>query len=267
MKEQLPIFRSSSGSPLRVLLAEDNIMNQKVARIWLERLGLSVDIAGHGEAVLEKLRENTFDLILMDIQMPVMDGYETTRRIRQELCLDLPVIAMTAHTSDKERENSLLCGMNGYLSKPFRDDELYHILHKYLQPELPGALPETAPPCAPDTSGLVDFSILNDLGQGDPRFITELISLFLKNNPGDIAALERSVEQKDMPGIQAISHRMKTSVGFVGLKITLEKLSVIEALAGKKTEPDTIAGLLQQVKSDCIAAGEELRQFLNTPYA
>ncbi len=120
-----------SARPLKILLAEDNVVNQKVASGLLERRGHSVTVASNGRGALEQLKANTFDLVLMDVQMPDMDGFEATAALRSmELATGghLPVVALTAHAMKGDRERCLQAGMDGYLSKPLRADELFDVI-------------------------------------------------------------------------------------------------------------------------------------------
>ncbi|MGN7611284.1 response regulator [Magnetococcales bacterium HHB-1] len=119
----------------RVLLTEDNPINQQVATEILEGLGLQVDVADHGKIALEKLSQTNYDLVLMDIQMPVMDGYTTTTEIRKQTAFkDLPILAMTAHAMVGDREKSLNAGMNDHVTKPINRSQLYTALMKWLKP-------------------------------------------------------------------------------------------------------------------------------------
>jgi CheY-like chemotaxis protein len=117
--------------PLRILLVEDNMINQQLALIILSRMGYSPGVAINGKEVLDRLRDEYFDLILMDIQMPEMDGLEATRVIRTTLSVQPLIIAMTANTANNNREDCLAAGMNDYLTKPVNLDELVHILEKW----------------------------------------------------------------------------------------------------------------------------------------
>jgi CheY-like chemotaxis protein len=116
---------------LRILLAEDNSVNQMVMLKMLNKLGYSADVAGNGTEVLESLEHQPYDLILMDVQMPEMDGFETTRAIRKRLAFeDQPrIIAITAYALEGDREKCLAAGMDDYISKPFKLDELRALLN------------------------------------------------------------------------------------------------------------------------------------------
>jgi two-component system sensor histidine kinase/response regulator len=116
----------------RVLLAEDNVVNQKVAVLYLKRTGVQVDVAVDGRQALEQARAQRYDLVLMDCQMPEMDGYEATRAIRAA-GLDVPICALTAGAADEERERCLAAGMNDFLAKPVQPDTLRALLARWLR--------------------------------------------------------------------------------------------------------------------------------------
>jgi CheY-like chemotaxis protein len=117
----------------RVLVVEDNLVNQQVSRELLQSLGLRVELADDGQHALDLLRFKTFDLILMDVQMPVMDGLEATRRIREELKLKVPVVAMTADVGMEDRQACLDAGMNDHLPKPFELEQLWEVLQRWVR--------------------------------------------------------------------------------------------------------------------------------------
>jgi CheY-like chemotaxis protein len=126
---QLPVL--AEKYPLRILLVEDNIINQQLALIILSRMGYSPGIAVNGKEVLDRLLDEYFDLILMDIQMPEMDGLEATRIIRATHSVQPLIIAMTANAAGNDREECLAAGMNDYLPKPISLDELVNMLEKW----------------------------------------------------------------------------------------------------------------------------------------
>jgi CheY-like chemotaxis protein len=128
-------YQRSKGN-IKILVAEDNVLNQRLLGFMLNTWGFKCDLCANGTQALEKLKHARYDLILMDIEMPEMDGYETTQFIRQDLKLDIPIIAVTAHASDEEKEKSLRSGMSEYISKPIKGDELRALLTAYLFPSL-----------------------------------------------------------------------------------------------------------------------------------
>jgi CheY-like chemotaxis protein len=123
------------GTSLRILLAEDNPVNQRLASRLLEKRGHSVVVAGNGRGALEALEKEYFDLVFMDVQMPVMDGFEATAAIRKkegDSGIHLPVVALTAHAMKGDREKCLAGGMDGYLTKPIQPQELDELLQSYI---------------------------------------------------------------------------------------------------------------------------------------
>jgi signal transduction histidine kinase/CheY-like chemotaxis protein len=264
----LPLLKIADGS-LRVLLVEDNALNQKLATHYLEGFGLQVDLAENGQIALDKLKNTTYDLVLTDIQMPVLDGYQTAKRIREELKLKLPVIAMTAHIMEGEREKCMSYGMNDYISKPFKEKELYDVLINHLDPggaNAPGSGPEKRSSATPvntiQTAGSLDLNELYDIARGNKTFIKEMIDLFLEKNPGDLAEIRKALNTHNFETIRTIAHRMKSSVGFMGLKSQVGLLNEMELIAENETGMDQIRQLFEQVEKNCVAAQQQLKKEL-----
>ncbi len=122
-------------SRVRILVVEDNLLNQKLDSFLFSGWGLKHEICDNGQKAIERLKLARFDVVLMDIRMPVMDGYEATRIIRNELHLDVPIIGITAHASLAEKTRCLAGGMNNYLSKPVNESHLFTLLCQYLVPQ------------------------------------------------------------------------------------------------------------------------------------
>ncbi|MBN2639787.1 MAG: response regulator [Bacteroidales bacterium] len=120
----------------RILLAEDNLINQKITKLTLQKEGCSVDVANNGQECFEKYQRNQYDLILMDIQMPIMDGLEATKKIREyekeHKNRHTYIVALTANALKEDRDRALGCGMDGFIAKPFKPDELFHVLHQFI---------------------------------------------------------------------------------------------------------------------------------------
>jgi CheY-like chemotaxis protein len=137
-EQQTPASKHHSTGQ-RILLVEDNSVNQLVAKGMLTRLGYEVEIAEQGEAALARLEHEEFDLVLMDCNMPVMDGYETSRRMRADpRWKDLPIIALTANALHEDRQRCEQAGMNDYLAKPFKREDLQALMIKWLEPRRQG---------------------------------------------------------------------------------------------------------------------------------
>lgn len=125
-------YKSIVNSEIKILIVEDNILNQKLAGFMLNDFGFTFDICSNGKLAVEKLKGNVYNLILMDLQMPEMDGYETTGFIRKKLMLNMPIIAMTAHAMAGEKDKCLGFGMTDYISKPIKENDLHNLIIKYI---------------------------------------------------------------------------------------------------------------------------------------
>jgi len=230
------------ASPVSVLVVEDNAMNQKLAVAVLNRLGYTSDVAENGQKALEKLRERAYDVVLMDIQMPVMDGYETTRLIRNELRSSVPIIAMTAHALAGERENTLQMGMNDFISKPFQMEELLRAIRKQLQ-----ASTETLPPGpeatpAPPAAFRLDY--LREITADDPEAMAELLDAYLSQTPDQLAELRQALKDEDVPGIKCTAHTLKAPAKMLGLDHAADLFSRLQELAGTGAALDTLKPLV-----------------------
>ncbi len=246
-----------------ILLVEDNTLNQKLAIEYLSDFGFLVDSASNGEEAIQKLNGNKYDLVLMDIQMPVLDGYNTTKLIRKQLKLNLPVIAMTAHVTNAEKEKCINAGMDDYISKPFMEKDLYEIIAKHLQLKTKLIKFEGNEAIQkPTTEGkLVNTQDLIDLSRGNNQFIFEMIDIYTEQNPADLNEIAKAINEQNYGNIRMIAHRMKTSVGFMGIASLLQPLSDIEELAEKKQDLLSIQNKFSKLKTDCEASVVELQVF------
>ncbi len=212
----------------RVLVAEDNQVNAKLAAAMLEKAGCLVDVAADGIEALEAIGRATYDLVLMDCQMPGLDGFETTRRIRVREDIAgvarTPVIAMTANAMAGDRERCLEAGMDDYIAKPVRPDELRtkvarHVTHRAGRPGLkPDPRPVTAtshaalPPLV-DRERLEELRLLED---DEPGLIEELTGLFGDETPRLIGAVVDGIREGDVERVRDASHTLKGSAGSIG---------------------------------------------------
>ncbi len=246
--------------PHKVLVAEDNILNQKLIMALLQGFGLDSRVVEDGALAVEKLQSEHFDLVLMDIQMPVLDGYHATQQIRQELELGLPVIAMTAHSIEGELKKCLSFGMNDYISKPFKEEDLYRVIRKYLG----GEDTKDTENNKQDTTEKLDLSDLQAMAKGNKQFIREMAEIFVGQNPGDIAELESAIAAGDYEGISMVAHRMKTSIGFIGLKSLMQPLDDVEQLGKQQQAIARIREKFVPVKTVCANAVTELNNLLQS---
>lgn len=207
----------SENQSVTVLVVEDNPMNQKLAVAVLNRLGYESVVAENGERALYLLGQLSFDIILMDIQMPVMDGYETTRHIRNRLRNTVPIIAMTAHALAGEREECFRVGMNGFIPKPFQMEELQQTIRTHL-PTVPTVLPRLEPDeiPAPAPAGFrLDY--LRDITANDPVALAELLDAYLNHTPSQLHELRQAMDSGDLTALKRAVHSLKAPAQMLGM--------------------------------------------------
>jgi two-component system sensor histidine kinase/response regulator len=261
------ILEVRSGHPARLLLAEDNLVNQKLAIAVLERWGHTIEVVGDGRGALAAVAREEFDLILMDVQMPLMDGLRATMEIRaseEHAGGHVPIIAMTAHTMSGDRERCLEAGMDGYVSKPFELDELFNVLESHLERRFVrrdalGMQPhgkhgkrrrhsgrQTVPPLR----DIVDGAALMDAVAGDRRLLRELVELFRTEGPRRLAELRAALAQGDAAGLAGAAHSLKGSVGSLKAQRCYDAAHAVETLARANT--------LDDIKVACVALEQEM---------
>jgi two-component system sensor histidine kinase/response regulator len=216
-RPQAPQVRPSPARttrPLRILVAEDNPTNQTLVVTLLEQRHHTVVVAPDGREALRRAGEETFDVILMDVQMPEMSGLEASAAIRlreQVTGKHVPIVAMTAHAMTGDRERCLEAGMDGYVSKPLRPDELFGVIDAMFAPEAPAEVP--APSAQPVAApGLDGGTLLAGFG-GNRKVLGEVIDVFLADSPTLMTAIQQAVGQRDVAALASSAHALKGSIG------------------------------------------------------
>lgn len=212
-------------NPIKILLVEDNDLNQKIVSQMLVNYGFEVTLANNGLDCLRLLQEKHFDVLLMDMQMPVMDGYEATRMIRQyEELRDIPIIAMTAHAMAGDREKCLASGCTSYIAKPFKSEELAREIKQHFNTGMP--------------PGRNHDPELNN-------FINELLPEFMAQLEEMVDNLELAFENRDLQAIKSISHDIKGTAGMYGFKEISGSAALVEKAAREASFPDIKSALEQ----------------------
>lgn len=201
---------------LSILLCEDNVLNQNLAKSVIRNFGFDLDIANNAAECIDMLLGNKYDVILMDLQMPIRDGYQTTSFIRNELKLNIPIIAMTAHSLIGEQQKCFDVGMVGYITKPYKQADLLNTILSVISKK----------PVCEDKD--IDFSYLNELSDGNQEFIKEMIDLFVNKVPSDMKELEVAIAVKDYATIRGIAHTLRSSLSIFKLEALFEHLDPIE---------------------------------------
>jgi len=229
-----------------VLVVEDNQINQKLMNYVLQRAGAAVTLAGDGMEAIEKLKVDSYDLIVMDLQMPRMDGYNTTRYLRTQLQLRTPVIAMTANAIGGEQIRCLEAGMNDYMTKPFDFREFYQRIATLLHKSAP-VLTQTRP--AAQEAGMYSLSLLEEVG--DDEYLQDILNTFLTRLPEQLEQLQGASLKKDYDKLFFHAHKLKGSCGMLQASSLTSKLSLIQELAKERRDArqivEEVAGLFEEL--------------------
>jgi PAS domain S-box-containing protein len=279
---------SSQLRPLNILLAEDSLVNQKLATGLMHNHGHRVTVANNGEEALAAIARDQFDLVLMDVQMPVMDGLSAVRTLRtreQSGGTRLPVIALTAHAMKGDRELCLAAGMDGYVTKPVRAGELFQAIEELLgeramvldEPDL--SLPQDAPAVAasailPDSDShnhppakhgmngtSLDLRVAVEAVQGDQSLLKELIQAFLDEYPGLIEDIRGAIDRRDSASLRLFAHRLKGSMRYFGATRAFDQAYILEEL-GRDGDVAAAAEPLDVVRAEIAGLKPALEAYV-----
>lgn len=217
--------------PLHILLAEDNAVNQKVALRLLERMGYRADVAANGFEALAALERQTYDLVLMDVQMPDMDGPQATRHIRERWAKEEQpcIIAMTAWNLQEDQKGFLAMGMDDCINKPIQVEELARALAKVSSARAPSSRP-ALPPARPLTLDPIALKNLGEMTDSNPSdFFYELIEIFLTSATKQILILKKAIERRDSKTLLQVAHSLKSSSALLGATNLAKLCEEIEA--------------------------------------
>jgi len=247
----------SKFSQLNILVVEDNQMNQMLMKHLLTSWNVAFTITAGGLEAINVLEKTRFDIVLMDIQLPGLDGYTTTKRIREELGSKVPIIAMTAHAMEGEKEKCLRVGMNAYIAKPVHEKDLIEtisqcIYHQSSETEV-------------HALQMINLEYLRTIGGGKTDFVDRMVAQFLFQGRNDLDALERSFEDEDYIAVKSIAHNLKTTVSFVGLSEKLDlPLSYIEESIISEKDGKFMVIAMSAVRAVCNQALSEAESYLST---
>jgi signal transduction histidine kinase/DNA-binding response OmpR family regulator/HPt (histidine-containing phosphotransfer) domain-containing protein len=241
------VVRSAPLRSLRVLVAEDNRVNQLVIRRLLERLDHTVILCADGRAAVEAVEAERPDLVLMDIQMPEMDGFAATAAIRAREAAHpggrrLPIVALTAFAMTGDRERCLAAGMDDYLTKPIRRDQLAAILARF-------AAEAPAPPEADEPGPALDEAAALAYAGGDRQLLGELLGIFLADCPGQLQALRDAAAGSDPAALMRAAHTLSGSLRVLGAAAAAELVGRLEAL-GREGQLEGAAALLARLEPE-----------------
>ncbi len=253
----------------RILVVEDNKVNQKVICINLEKQFYDFDIAENGLEALQKLNETDYDIILMDCQMPELDGYEATKRIRlldNEKLSKIPIIALTANAIKGDRERCLEAGMNDYLSKPVNFDNLFKSIEKWMalvksanESIFKLELPLNAPAAVSEES-IRNLQVLQR--PGEPSFVAGLIDLFLESAHESLKKIKLGLNIKNFKEVSNLAHSLKSSSANLGALRLADLCFAFESLdASTRTNPNTLEAKFSELEAEYSQVVKELDKY------
>ena len=250
---------------LRVLLAEDSVVNQKLAVGLLERHGHSVVVAGDGRKALAQLESGNFDLVLMDLQMPEMDGFEATQSIRageKETHAHIPIIAMTAHAMKGDRQRCLEAGMDDYVAKPVRVRQLFDTIERVLLPTeaQPEAQGEEVAGEDVASDNLVDWDEATKTVAGDRGLLLEIIGAFVEESACQMARIRQAVGAGDPSLLRIASHTLKGGLRYFGTERTYQLAFQLEQM-GRAADLGGAEQVLAELEADMKRIVPELQEY------
>lgn len=255
---------------IKVLVVEDMPLNQLLMKTLLDDFGFDRDIAENGQVAIEKLKAKKYDIILMDLQMPVMNGFETTEFIRATMNSKIPIIALTADVTTVDLAKCKAVGMNDYLAKPIDEKLLYNkivgILKNPASEKLCGNTNEITSTKNDSAKRIkcIDLIYLNERTKSNPVVMMEMISLYLAQTPPLINTIKQSLEQRNWASLAAATHKMIPSFSIMGISTDFEDMTKkIQEFAVAKGQTAEIYDLVNQIEEICLQACSELEHELN----
>ena len=245
------------------MVADDVVMNQELARMIMESWGLQVDIAANGNEALNKVRNKFYDLVLMDIQMPEMDGVQATVAIRSladNAKAQTPVVALTANVLKHDKERYIASGMNDILAKPFTEEGLFYTIAKNLG--LPVDQQVNPAKCGKENvctepPGQYDLAMVRAVSGGDETFVRKMIDIFLATIPQSLSDLQQHAAAEDWEALGKSAHKLKSTIDSMGIHSLRQDIRALEGFGRNRENVALIPGIVAKVVTDmnaCLAA-------------
>jgi len=254
---------------IKILVVEDIALNQLLMKTLLDDFGFERDIAANGKIAIEKLQNKSYDIILMDLQMPEMNGFDATEYIRNTMNLNIPIIALTADVTTVDLEKCKAVGMNDYIAKPVDERLLYSKIISLIKK--PASAKPTAIPTAKKTEKddkqikYINLDYLVHRTKSNPTLMMEMITLYLKQTPPLIGVMKQSFRDKDWNSLQAAVHKMIPSFSIMGIHSDFENMAKkVQEYANAQRQEDGMHDLVLRLEQVCMQACEELKIELNT---
>lgn len=237
----------------RILIVDDYTVNRRIVKGMMEKLGVEVDEAEDGESALDKIEDNDYSAIFMDVHMPGISGLEATRKIREmdnEKKNSLPVIAVTASVLSRDIEECKNAGMDGFIAKPFTFNELYERFKSYVIEHTEIDEQDQHPP--EESGSTLNMDALREMTGGDTKLLKEMLDLFLNQTPVLMKALTDHFKNGDLPAVKTTAHTLKPTFSYVGMDKAMNIAEQIELIANREDPPvDELEDLISELKEIC----------------
>ena len=249
---------------VKVLVAEDIMLNQLLMKIILEKFGFEVEIAGNGKIAIEKLQKNKYDVILMDVHMPEMNGIEATEYIRKNIDSKIPIIALTADVTTFDVEKCKNLEMNDYLSKPIDSKLLFNKITKYVKENHSSQNANVMKDREKaQKKKCTNLDFVREMTKGNPKFIMEILQAYLEETPILLMKMKQGIDTNDWELLASATHSIKPSLSTIGISQEFTDIvKKIQAYTQKKENPELIKELFSRIETVCEQARKELEQEL-----
>lgn len=247
----------------KILVVEDMELNQLLMKTLLDDFGFECEIAANGKIAIEKLQKSSYDIILMDLQMPEMNGFEATEYIRQKMKLTLPIIALTADVTTVDVAKCKAVGMNDYISKPVDERLLYSKLISFIKRPVAIIENQINGNDQIQTIKYVDLSYLSQLTKANPKLMTEMIEVYLKQTPPLLISMKQSFKDRDWQLLKSTAHKIIPSFAIMGINVQYEELAKkIQEYAEKLELSAELNELVTELERVCLQSFVELENEL-----
>lgn len=265
VETNIPLFlKSEQDKDLTILVVEDIPINQLLMRTLLDDFGFKSEFAENGQIAIDKMQKGNFDIILMDLQMPIMNGFEATKYIRNVLNSDIPIVALTADVTTMDLAKCKLVGMNDYLAKPVDEQLLYSKILGAVNNAVSTKIPKNNNQTE-NKKRTIDLSYLRTRTKSNPLLMVEIISLYLEQTPPLISAMKKSFASKDWKTMQSVVHKMIPSFSIMGFdKLIGEMAKNINDFAEDQLPVNEVEKMVNQIENACLKAFDELNEELKS---
>lgn len=244
---------------LKILVVDDNEINRLVATTILNNYGALTEEASNGIEALEFLKGEMVDLVLMDIQMPVMNGYDAAKILRKEISATVPIIALTANAIKGDNMKCLEAGMNDYIAKPFKEEDLLKMIANMLKTNVSLKTKVTqAAVNAP--ASYYDLAEIKNISRGNEAFVQKMVKMFAEQMPKHIEELQMKYEEKDLDAVGEIAHRIKPTIDNMGINNSKKWIREIERMAKAGEDNEVLPDLVARVEKEVRLAVQAIKE-------